>query len=232
MSIENIGTKSERIVQETEFLEEKESFDAEQKQVGLKEEEVLPQVQTSESMVLAKIAAVANEIKELKSPEEIQKEIERLQKEYEEKKEAYQSFTHVSKTDSGMGNLGSFNSGNIKPSELEAKFPGIGDVLEMIKMAEKKNSVGLKFWKNPELDDFQLKVIKNYLTTGSMGRFTSPKMEYIAKKTVSKFLEENKNSEIDLSNVKQIIWGEHDKAYYEGTISDLSKQLSKMSENK
>lgn len=227
MSTEKLGAGMEASANETEILELDELESMPQ---STEEQEALQAAVLAEEKVPEQIASMSAEIKDFKSPEEIKSEIKRLQSEYEEKKQAYQSFTHISGTDSGMGALGSFGAGQMSPAKLEAKFPGISDVLAMMKKAEKKNSVGLKFWKNPELDDFQFQVIKNYLTTGSMGNFTNPKMEAIAKETLNKFLEENKNSEANISNVKEAIWGEYDNKYYEGAITDLNQQLTKMSE--
>ena len=194
--------------------------------------EALDNAYVSESEVPEKIASLSAEIQEFKSPEEIKNEIKRLQDEYEMKKKAWQSFTTISSTDTGLGALGAFGSSKENAAKLEGKFPGINQVLEMIKLAEKKNSTGLKFWKTPELDDFQFQVIKNYLTTGSMGNFTNSKMEAVARETVNKFLSENSQSEGGVANIKQAIWGEHDGRYYEGAIADLNNQLSKMSETK
>jgi hypothetical protein len=227
MNTEKLGAQMEAPANEAEVLELDELESMPQ---SAEEQEALQEAVLAEEKVPEQIAAVSAEIKDFKSPEEIKSEIKRLQSEYEEKKQAYQSFTHISSTDSGMGALGSFGTGQMSPAKLEAKFPGISEALGMIKKAEKKNSVGLKFWKNPELDDFQLQVIKNYLTTGSMGNFTNPKMETIAQETLNKFLEENKTPEANVSNVKQAIWGEHNSSYYEGAIADLNQQLTKMSE--
>lgn len=194
--------------------------------------EALDNARISEGEVPAKIAALSEEIQEFKSPEEIKNEIKRLQDEYEMKKKAWQSFTTISSTDTGLGALGAFGSNKESAAKLEGKFPGINQVLEMIKLAEKKNSTGLKFWKTPELDDFQFQVIKNYLTTGSMGNFTNPKMEAVARETVNKFLSENSQAEGAVANIKEAIWGERDGRYYEGAIADLNQQFSKVSEAK
>lgn len=224
------GANESEVLTQDELVETPLTTPEEDAQANAALQEALEQAKISEEAVSEKIAAVSAEIKDFKSPEEIKSEIERLKAEYEEKKKAYQSFTHVSGTDSGMGALGSFGMGQMSPAKLEAKFPGISSALDMIQKAEKKNSVGLKFWKNPELDDFQLQVIKNYLTTGSMGNFTNPKMEDIAKKTLNKFLEENKNPEVNVSSVKQAIWGGRDGSYYEGAIANLNKQLTNTQE--
>lgn len=194
--------------------------------------EALDNAYVSESEVPEKIASLSAEIQEFKSPEEIKNEIKRLQDEYEMKKKAWQSFTTISSTDTGLGALGAFGSSKENAAKLEGKFPGINQVLEMIKLAEKKNSTGLKFWKTPELDDFQFQVIKNYLTTGSMGNFTNSKMEAVARETVNKFLSENSQSEEPVTNIKETIWGERDGRYYESVIADLNQQFSKMSEAK
>lgn len=227
MNTEKLGAQMEAPANEAEVLELDELESMPQ---SAEEQEALQEAVLAEEKVPEQIAAVSAEIKDFKSPEEIKSEIKRLQSEYEEKKQAYQSFTHVSGTDSGMGALGSFGAGQMSPAKLEAKFPGISEALGMIKKAEKKNSVGLKFWKNPELDDIQLRAIKNYLTSGSMGTFTNPNMEKSAKEALNKFLEENKNEGANVNSVAQAIWGEHNRSYYEGAIADLNEQLTKMSE--
>lgn len=226
----NGGNNESEVLTQDELVEAPLTTPEEDAKASAALQEILEQAKISEEVVPEKIAAISAEIKDFKSPEEIKSEIERLKAEYEEKKQAYQSFTHVSGTDSGMGALGSFGVGKMSPAKLEEKFPGISNALDMIKKAEKKNSVGLKFWKNPELDDFQFQVIKNYLTTGSMGNFTNPKMEAVAKNTLNKFLEENKNPEANVSSVKQAIWGSHDGSYYEGAIAHLNKQLTNTQE--
>jgi len=200
--------------------------------------EALAEAHLSESRTPEKIAAVSEEIKESKSPEEIKMEIKRLQAEYEMKNKAWQSFTTISSADT---DLGSFGGSAESVAELENKFPGIGKVLEMIKLAEKKGDNGfklfnLKTWKNfnkePELGDVEIKAIKNYLIHGGMGEFTDPNAEAVARKALDKFLSENSQAEGDVANIKQAIWGEHDDRYYERAITDLNQQLEQMNEAK
>ncbi len=210
----------------TEQISQADGEQSQGEQADLKE--ALEKANISESK---EIAEISEDIKNFKNPEEIQNEIKKLQKEYDEKKQAWQDFSHVSSTDSGMGALASFGSGEISQSKLETKFPGISSTLEMINTAKSKNSVGFKFWKKPELDDFQLQVIKNYLITGNIGRFNNPDAESKAKETLNKFLEDNKSSEANINTVKQAIWGEQDGTYYENTLSSLKKKLNEASKN-
>lgn len=194
------------------------------------EQEALQEAVLAEEKVPEQIAVVSAEIKDFKSPEEIKSEIKRLQSEYEEKRQAVMQFTHITSTDSGMGALGSFGAGVDSAKKLEAKYPGIGEALELLKKAEQKNSTGFKFWKKPELSDQEFAIINRYLKTGSMGRYTNPEREAADRKVLNSFLAENKNSEAAIQNIPQAVWGEHDDKYYEGAIADLNQQLTKMSE--
>lgn len=231
----NGGNNESEVLTQDELVEAPLTTPEEDAKASAALQEILEQAKISEEVVPEKIAAISAEIKDFKSPEEIKSEIERLKAEYEEKKQAYQSFTHVSGTDSGMGALGSFGVGKMSPAKLEAKFPGISNVLALMKKVEEKNSTGSKFWTkkfwgNPELDDFQAQVLKNYLTHGGPGNIQKPDLRIVAQNTLAKFLEENKGSEANISNIQQIVWGEHDGSYYENAIADLNQQLTKMSE--
>lgn len=234
MSIETVGSQPEKSLDEVEVIENDSSEELnDSEQVGQADlQEILKQANIAESAVPEKIAAVSEEIKEFKSPEEIRGEIKRLQEEYEEKKKAVMQFTHITSTDSGMGALGSFGAGVEGSKKLEAKYPGISGALELLEKAEKKNSTGFKFWKKPELSDKDFSIINRYLKTGSIGRYTNPAREAEDRKILNSFLAENKNSEAVIKTIPQTIWGEHDDKYYEGAIADLNKQLSKMSEAK
>lgn len=192
--------------------------------------DALEQAKISEEAVPEKIAAVSAEIKDFKSPEEIKSEIERLKAEYEEKKKAAMQFTHLTSTDSGMGALGSFGAGVDSAKKLEAKYPGISESLALLKTAEKKNSVGFKIWKKPELSDEEFRAINSYMRTGSLGRFSDERKKAAAREIVNKFLAENKKSESQIKSIPQAIWGERGDRYYQESIANLNKQLTNTQE--
>jgi len=232
MNTEKLGAHMETPANEAEVLELDELESMPQ---SAEEQEALQEAVLAEEKVPEQIAAVSAEIKDFKSPEEIKSEIKRLQSEYEEKKQAYKSFTHFSSTDSGMGALGSFGGGQMSPAKLEAKFPGISNVLDLMKKVKEKNSTGSKFWTKkfwgqPELDNFQAQILKNYLTHGGPGDIQDPRLRIVAQDTLRKFLAENNNSEANIGNIQQVVWGEHGGSYYENAIADLNQQLTKMSE--
>lgn len=228
----NGGNNESEVLTQDELAEAPLTTPEEDAKASAALQEILEQAKISEEVVPEKIAAISAEIKDFKSPEEIKSEIERLKAEYEEKNEAYKSFTHFSSTDSGMGALGSFGMGQMSPAKLEAKFPGISNALSLIKKVKEKNSTGSKFWTkkfwgDPELDNFQAKVLQNYLTSGDMGIITKPELRVVAKETLAKFLEENKNN---VNSIKQAIWGNRDGSYYQGAIANLNKQLTNTQE--
>lgn len=232
MNTEKLGANMETPANEAEILELDELESIPQ---SAEEQEALQEAVLAEEKVPEQIAAVSAEIKDFKSPEEIKSEIKRLQSEYEEKQRVYQSFTHFSGTDSGLGALGSFGGGRMSPAKLEAKFPGIGNILALMKKVEEKNSTGSKFWTKkfwgqPELDNFQAQILKNYLTHGGTGDIQDPRLRIVAQDTLRKFLAENNNSEANIGNIQQVVWGEHGGSYYENAIADLNQQLTKMSE--
>jgi len=234
MSIESGSSHPENSLNEVEVLENEPSGETNDsiQQDSESLQEILNQAKISESAVPEKIAAVSEEIKEFKSPEEIQAGIKRLQEEYEAKKQAVMQFTHITSTDSGMGALGSFGAGVEGSKKLEAKYPGISGVLELLKKAEKKNSTGLKFWKKPELSNQEFSIINRYIKTGNMGRYTNADQEAADRKVLDSFLAENKSLESSVQNIPQAVWGEHDYKYYEGAIADLNQQLASMNEKR
>lgn len=238
MSIEDFNKMTKNEVKNENEIEgiEEESFEdtsfSEESEQDVNEslrEANIAEIKSKEKEEIGKLSA---EIVNLKSPEEIQSQIEVLEKECQMKKEAYQEFTHMTSTDTGLGNLGSFSSGEKNIESLEKKFPGISNSLELMKVAKKKNSVGYKFWKEPELDDFSARAIKNYLTSGNLGKFTNAKAEEVAKTAVKKFISENNNSEADVVSVRKAIWGDKNINYYDEAIAGLKEDLAKASESK
>jgi hypothetical protein len=209
---------------------EKESLDElENEFVGstLQEKEVLNDAVAKEKDIPDKIASISEEIKEFKSPEEIKAEIERLEDERIRKMKlasnVYKSLIQIGSRDTGLGALGAFSDGGSSPDKLEEEFPGISKTFELMNRAKKKNRTGIKFWKNPELGDFEANAIKKYLISGELGRFSSPGPEDAAKRAINKFLSENKDVEFD-GAIKEVFTKTN--MHYKKEISALEKQIS------
>ncbi|MBN2884827.1 hypothetical protein JXE04_02795 [Patescibacteria group bacterium] len=191
------------------------------------EKEALDSAIAEEESVPSQIASISEEIKEFRSPEEIKAEIERLENERVRKMKlatnVYKSLTQISSRDTGFGSLASLSEGISSTDKLEKEFPGISKAFELMSRAKKKNSTGLKFWKNPELGDFEANAIKAYLINGEIGRFSSPGPEDAAKKAIKKFLSENKDVEFS-GAIKEVFTKTN--MHYKKEISNLEKQLS------
>jgi len=177
--------------------------------------------------------ATLKSIKE--SPEQksaaIQKEIVILQDKINDWKSI------VTKEVSQISEIGMATSrgANLKP--MFKKYPGLEDLSNKIDLAKSKNK--LPFFKaltgkKPELSDFQFQCIKNYLTTGSMGRFPNEATETKARESVNKFLSEVETTESEKTegapkNMAKAIFGEYSGIKgVESKIAELNKELSSL----
>jgi len=205
-----------------------ENIPAEADQLVAEAESVLAGAAAAEAAKTAEEAKVLKDIESLKNQEPKEETINKIN-DYKQRVQDWENIVIVSRSNTGVGGASFTNKPNFE--ELAARYPGLKEIAEKLNKVAADNKVGWQVWKNPKLDDFSAQVIKNYLTTGSMGRFTNEGMAKKAQEAINKFLAENKFKEAENPNedlpksLAEAILGEKDVNSYKAEISALEEKL-------
>ncbi len=171
-------------------------------------------------------------LKSVETVEPIPESTKQTIAEYKQRIEDWKSLTTISATDTGMGGLGSFN-GVADMKAIIKRYPGVESVASQLQEVEKKNKTGWKFWKDPDINDYQFALIRNHLTTGSLGNFSTKEEEAKAQQFVTEYLADNKvelgegeEKSVKVENFAQAILGNKSMAYYQNEIESLEKNMA------
>lgn len=206
-----------------EDIQEADHFSAEAQNIINQKEEAVDK-RDKEKDIIKDIESLADP--KMESPENLKNKINFYQQIIDD----WRSVTSIVMSDTGLGGL---NLGSTI-SELAKRYPGVEVIMKQLKTVEEKNrGRGFLRLKAAELDDVSARAIKNYLTTGSVGRFTNKEMEIKVLEKVQDFLATNKLTEDDSienypQNLAQAILGDKDVNFYKTEIEKLTEKVGQL----
>lgn len=207
-----------------EDVQEADRFSVEAQNIINQKKESEADKRGAEEGIIKEIASLADS--KIESPENLKNKIDF----YQQIVDDWKSVTSIIMSDTGLGR---FNLGSTM-SELAKRYPGVEVIMRQLKTAEEKNrGRGFLRLKPAELDDVSARAIKNYLTTGSVGRFTNKEMEVKVLEKVQDFLTANKLTEDDgvenyPQNLAQAILGDKDVNFYKSEIEKLTEKVEQL----